>query len=343
MPHIKKILRETPLLRSLKLSGNRIKDNGLRQIGLGLKDNLSLELIDLSFNKIFGENNAGIFFTACADHPALRVINLRRNFIKDEGGKGVGRTLGNAQLEELDASFNLMEAASAQSMARGLGRHKQRAIKSIKLELQRFRQEHGAAILKPLANKKLDMPDFELLDFGFMLDIHTTFITAKEKALKVHPDLKIIHGLTYGLDHAKGPDLRQLVIRKADAVCTSFETTLVMLMEELAKEKKELTVAEFRKFIKQCNLYKDKSVTEAFEKVFEKPGTGFVDAVAILEAFDKEYPGKRFIPEPTEEEEMEEKPKEEKKKKGKGKGKGKGKDKGKGKEKDKKGGKGKKK
>lgn len=101
-------------------------------------------------------------------------------------------------------------------------------------------------------------------------------------------------------------------------------------MEELAKEKHVLTSKEFRKFIKQCNLYKDKTLTEAFEKVFEKTsgeGQGGVDALAILDAFDKEYPGLRVIPEPKEEEEeTEEKPKKEKKKKGeKGKGKGKGK------------------
>lgn len=100
-------------------------------------------------------------------------------------------------------------------------------------------------------------------------------------------------------------------------------------MEELAKEKKTLTVPQFKKFIKQCNLYKDKTLTEAFENVFAVPpvpgvfSPPEVNAEAILEAFDKEYPGLRVIPDPVDEdeEEMEEKPK--KKKKGKGKGKGK--------------------
>jgi hypothetical protein len=102
-----------------------------------------------------------------------------------------------------------------------------------------------------------------------------------------------------------------------------------MLMEELAKEPKSMTSKKFKKFIKSCNLYKDKIMTEAFEKVFPQ-GNFEVDAEGIIEAFDKEYPGLRKIPDPEPEGEPKpEKPKKTKKKKGKGKkgkkGKGKGK------------------
>lgn len=93
-----------------------------------------------------------------------------------------------------------------------------------------------------------------------------------------------------------------------------------MLMEELATEKKKLTTAEFRKFIKSCNLYKDKSLTDAFEKVFPS-GSFDVDAEAIIAAFDKEYPGLRKIPDPEPEGEPKEEAPKKKAKKGKGKGK----------------------
>ncbi len=119
-----------------------------------------------------------------------------------------------------------MGEGSAPAIARSLTRQPTRDLKIIQLELQRWYQNHAAAILKPFANEKLEMP-IELIDFGMMLDVHTTFLNAKQKALKAHPDVKIIHGQTYGLDHAKGPDHKALVIRKANAVCTSFETTLV--------------------------------------------------------------------------------------------------------------------
>lgn len=100
-----------------------------------------------------------------------------------------------------------------------------------------------------------------------------------------------------------------------------------MLMEELAKEPKKLSKTAFRKFIKQCNLYKDKSLTDAFENVFATP-SGEVDGEAILAAFDKEYPGKRVIPDPEPEGEVKEEVKKEKKKKGAKGGKAKGKGKG---------------
>lgn len=110
-----------------------------------------------------------------------------------------------------------------------------------------------------------------------------------------------------------------------------------MLMEELAKEPPVLTKVAFKKFIKSCNLYKDKSLTDAFENVFATPN-GEVDGLAIIEAFDKEYPGKRNIPDPDAEPEVKEETKKEKKKKKGKKGKG-GKKKGKGKSKGAKGGK----
>lgn len=56
MPHVKKILREIPL-QSLSLNANIIKDDGLKHIGQGLSVNQTLEEIDLSHNKLYGEKS----------------------------------------------------------------------------------------------------------------------------------------------------------------------------------------------------------------------------------------------------------------------------------------------
>jgi len=323
MPYVKKILVGAAQLISLDLSCNFIKDDGLKRIGQGLWDNKTMESINMSHNKLKGEKQANIFFNAINQSRTFKDIKLKRNFISEVGGKAIGRILtNNPTIETVDMSFNLMQEGSAAAIGRSLGRLEKRNLKKLQLEINRWHQLEGVAVLKPLANPLMEMP-IEEVDFGVMLDIHKEFIAAKEKVLKVRPDMKILHGQTFGMDHAPGPDHKMVLMRKADAVCKSFETPLVMLMEELAKEKKELTSKEFRKFIKQCNLYKDKTLTEAFEKTFPTPD-GHVDAVALLEAFDKCYPGLRVIPPPRdEEEEMEVKPKKEKKKKGK-KGKGKG-------------------
>jgi len=116
----------------------------------------------------------------------------------------------------------------------------------------------------------------------------------------------------------------------------SYCTTCLirMLMNELGYEPKIMKAPLFRKFIKSCNLYKDRVMTEAFEKVFAV-GYSEVDCAGILEAFDKEYPGKRKVPSEEElaaieqakaeaEERARLKRENKKKKKGKGKGKGKG-------------------
>lgn len=119
-----------------------------------------------------------------------------------------------------------MGEGSAAGFGKALSKLENRNLRILQVEFQRWRFEEGAMVLKPFGNSLLAIP-IELVDFGMMLDIHTSFINAKQRALQVHPDMVITHGQTFGLDHAAGPDHRQLVIRKANAVCKSFETPLV--------------------------------------------------------------------------------------------------------------------
>lgn len=73
-----------------------------------------------SFNKLsfshFPNIEAAPFFGMCADHPVLKIVNLRRNFITDEGGKSLARILVNSHIEELDASFNLYDKMGFSSL-----------------------------------------------------------------------------------------------------------------------------------------------------------------------------------------------------------------------------------
>ncbi len=62
-----------------------------------------------------------------------------------------------------------------------------------------------------------------------------------------------------------------------------------MLMDELRTEPKTLNQKDFKKFIKSCNLYKDKVMTQSFFDNFATK-KGEVDCEAILAAYDKEFP-----------------------------------------------------
>ncbi|XP_021945191.2 leucine-rich repeat-containing protein 74A-like [Folsomia candida] len=327
MSPISNMIAENQSLKKLFLGSNEIRDAGLAELGVGLSENKSILEIDLSRNKIRGENRAARFFTSCGTHPQLRVLNFSHNLIRNEGSNGFSRILyKNDRIQNLDLSFNIMEEGAGPNLARGLGTGAPRDLETLHVEQQWWHQESAGTILRPLGNRKNMMP-IELVDFGWMLDVHKSFLNARDRALAAHPEMKIIHGEPYGLKKAKGPDEKPLVIRRANIVCENFVTPLVMLMEELAKEPKKLSKTAFRKFIKQCNLYKDKSLTDAFENVFATP-SGEVDGEAILAAFDKEYPGKRVIPDPEPEGEVKEEVKKEKKKKGAKGGKAKGKGKG---------------
>lgn len=57
MQQLKKALINLTALTTLILNANFIKDEGLRYIGQGLADNETLELIDLSNNRIMAEKS----------------------------------------------------------------------------------------------------------------------------------------------------------------------------------------------------------------------------------------------------------------------------------------------
>jgi len=66
-----------------------------------------------------------------------------------------------------------MEEAAGTMLANGLNGPK--ALKKLYLEMQWWHQAACAAVLKPLGNPDNEMP-LELIDFGFLLDVHTTFL-----------------------------------------------------------------------------------------------------------------------------------------------------------------------
>lgn len=68
-----------------------------------------------------------------------------------------------------------MEESAGPALGRGLATGRPRELEALKFEQQWWHQESAAAVLKPLGNRKNKMP-IELVDFGWMLDIHKSFI-----------------------------------------------------------------------------------------------------------------------------------------------------------------------
>jgi len=81
--------------------------------------------------------------------------------------------------------------------------------------------------------------------------------------------------------------METLIIRRAKDICEDFETPLEMLIDELRIEPPTLTPKKFKKFIKSCNLYKDKKMTKEFINNFRVQGGTDVDCKRIIAAYDK--------------------------------------------------------
>lgn len=64
-----------------------------------------------------------------------------------------------------------------------------------------------------------------------------------------------------------------------------------MLIDELRTEPDTMTQDEFKKFIKSCDLYKDRVLTETFFKYFPKGASQSpVDCAAIISVYDRVFP-----------------------------------------------------
>jgi hypothetical protein len=289
MQWVSKFLKESTTLRELYLSRNKIRDAGAGSIGKGLKENQCLELLDLAINEIKGEKPAMPLFQGAADHPTLMHIDLLNNTLKDAAAKGIARMLANnKQMEFINTAFNIFDNPGAKTMGKGFW--KAEAMKNFVVGPNEWRQDAAATILNPLAAPKFSAP-MEVIDFGWLFDVYKQFLKVEERVMKLRPELKIIRGNAFGQWKAKGPDAKALVIQRAKVVCENFATPLEMLIDELRTEPKKMNHKEFKKFIKSCNLYKDKTLTEAFLKNF--PLTPFeVDCESIIAAYDKEFPKK---------------------------------------------------
>jgi len=281
---ISEYLPNSVTLRELGLSRNHVGDGGLQALAGGLKKNAALEILDLSWNKIRGNKRAMPFFSAAAEQRTLKSLNLGHNYLLDKAAKGISRILSTSQtIEDIDVSLGRFNDASGPILARGV--KKSTTLKHLNLELQNWRQKDVAGIVGATTNAESAM---ESINFGLSFDVYKPFLKAESRALRVHPDLKIQRGQHFGLYKAKGPDPKLLVMHRANLVCKNFGTPLRMLIDELRKEEKILTQKQFKKFIKSCNLYKDKVMTESLMRNFAHSLD--VDCEAIIAAYDKAFP-----------------------------------------------------
>lgn len=78
-----------------------------------------------------------------------------------------------------------MEEGAGPNLARGLGTGAPRDLETLHVEQQWWHQESAGTILRPLGNRKNMMP-IELVDFGWMLDVHKSFLNVSSSSITNH-------------------------------------------------------------------------------------------------------------------------------------------------------------
>jgi len=116
------LLKSNKSLKSLNISNNTIKHRGAKLVCSAIKENNTLEEIDLSKN-FFGFEKKGVKYLADAlkYHPSIKYVNISENDIRDVGCFMLCNMLKeNKVLERLDISQNSMTAEAIDAIIEAL-------------------------------------------------------------------------------------------------------------------------------------------------------------------------------------------------------------------------------
>lgn len=91
---MQRVLKSCPMLKSLRLPGNRIDSILLKAIVAGLVKNNTLTTLDLSHNKIDDEGAIALGVLLSKKDSSLQHVDLGDNQIRAEGAKALGAALG---------------------------------------------------------------------------------------------------------------------------------------------------------------------------------------------------------------------------------------------------------
>jgi hypothetical protein len=135
-------------IRVLSVADNHVGDEGALSFAMALRDNASLDSLDLQGNQI-GDRGAAGLAEVLSTNRALRRLLLPHNLLRCQGFAALAATVAtNGTLESLDVSFNQVADSGATALALALPQNS--SLTDLDLAGNQIGGEGGAAIAAAL-------------------------------------------------------------------------------------------------------------------------------------------------------------------------------------------------
>jgi len=164
LTYFARIIAKNSTITSLDLSLNNngfisSKKSGLDDLGLSLKSNNSLSILNLSYNSL-GKLGTKKIVKGLKGNSSIKELNLSTNIIGDKGAKYIKNLLSqNKTLTKLDISGNAFTDTGISKIAEGLAKNK--TLNTLDLSLNHITDQGVETIIKSLESNttltKLDL------------------------------------------------------------------------------------------------------------------------------------------------------------------------------------------
>ncbi|XP_006864853.1 PREDICTED: uncharacterized protein C14orf166B homolog [Chrysochloris asiatica] len=274
-------------IKKLDLSHNQLSDKGGEYLGQMLGLNVGLQALDLSWNQIH-TRGAVALCSGLRSNVTLKTLDLSMNGFGNEGAQALAEVIRvNSSLVYLDLSSNDITNDGAAKISKGLESNE--SLKVLKLFLNPLTME--GAVLLITSIKRNPKSKMEELDIANVL-VSEQFVKILDGVYTLHPQLDVVYKLVQGFSTKKTIVLWPNPMKLIQIYVDQQKITLLDFFKNLNPAgTMTMSVGEFRKaMIQQSKVPVNRyQIRELIKKLDEKKtGTvNFSGFKALLETFPK--------------------------------------------------------
>lgn len=288
-------------LTNIILSYNNLTAKALVVLTEAFKTHNKLTHLDLSWNTIVSPNAVFNLCTKLSENMLFEELILSWTSLSGlRVGKAIKTLLSDSSLKYLNLSNNKLSTVAVKQIANGLENN--RSLIILDISYNPLTPKDALLLLMCLRNRKVKLQKL-LLDNVF---VTTEFLELRSEilSLKYRKNAVITWGGLIPKFFPVGADMRDIVLNRANAVCSkskkSMDIALVIL--ELYKENKEpMDVKVFAKALRMNSVFLDEGLLEELSSSFAGPASGTgktINMVKLVDYLKRKWPDRQLPPTP---------------------------------------------
>ncbi|XP_064071761.1 leucine-rich repeat-containing protein 74B-like [Vanessa tameamea] len=288
-------------ITDINLCYNELTSQSLLTLVEAFETYNKLTHLDLSWNSFLSPN---AIFSLCAklsENKELQELNLSWTAISGlRVGKAIKNLLTNPNIKSLNLSNNKLSSVEIKHIAKGLEDNK--GLKVLDISNNPLTPKDAFILLICLKDRKVKVQKL-FLDNVF---VTIEFLVLRQEilSLKYRQNAIITWG---GLITKFVPtvgDMREIVLKRADAICSKSKkkvVDIVLIILEMFKANKEpIDVKQFTRTLRINGIYMDEGLLDELCNAFTgPPGTGkTIDLVNLVDYLKRLWPDRQLPPTP---------------------------------------------